>query len=119
MSYQAFFTNIISVNGNVPLSLPSFSLSGSVVVYSAYDGNGIISGTVKNVGSPGIPVYRKVRLHEKSTGFLVREVWSDPVTGVYTFKNISMSYGYYICSFDHTGKYNGVIADPIYASLPS
>ena len=119
MSYQAFLIRIGVINGLFIPPVPVISLSGGSVSGSAYEGVGIVSGTVKNVGSPGIPVHRKVRLYEKNTGSLVRETWSDAVTGAYVFKNVSMSVAYSVSAFDHTGKYNAVIADPIYASLPS
>jgi hypothetical protein len=43
-------------------------------------------GTVKNVAVPNYPVYRKLRLHDTLTSFLVAETFSNENTGEYVFK---------------------------------
>lgn len=84
---------------------------------SAWDigvgGDGMIAGTVSNVGMPNQPVYRRVRLHLQRGGRMVRETWSDPVTGAYVFENINLSGTYFVTAFDHTGLYSGVIETDI------
>ena len=71
-----------------------------------------ITGTTKNTGTPTMPVRRRVRLHEQSSGRLVRETWSDATTGAYSFTGLRLT-AYYVVSFDHTGTFGGVIADNI------
>ena len=66
------------------------------------------AGTTKNTGTPNTPVRRRVRLHDQPTGVLVREMWSDEVTGAYQFTGIRAG-TFYVVGFDHTGTYNGVI----------
>jgi hypothetical protein len=65
-----------------------------------------IVGSTKN--TPDHPVSRRVRLHDQRTGRVVRETWSDPVTGAYSFDWIRAGL-YYVTSFDHTNTYGGVI----------
>ena len=79
-----------------------------------FEGGGAfrIDGTTKNVGTPNTPVQRRVRLHDQRSGLAIREVWSDPVTGAYSFRRIRDGV-YYIISFDHTGLYGGVIASDV------
>lgn len=87
---------------------------GVLMVQNAYDGGaGQVSGSVSNIGLPNQPVYRRVRLHEQRTGRLVREAWSDPVTGAYAFSGIRPDRKYYVAAFDHTGLYGGVIETDI------
>ena len=70
-----------------------------------------ITGTTKNKATPSdLPVARRVRLHEQSSGRLVRETWSDATTGAYSFTGLRLT-TYYVVSFDHTGGFGGVIAD--------
>lgn len=75
-----------------------------------YGGNGKIVGTTKN--NPNTPVSRRVRLHERNSGHLIREGWSD-AAGNYSFANLSRDYTYYVVGFDHTGQYQGVVADKL------
>jgi hypothetical protein len=67
-----------------------------------------ITGTTKNTGTPPTPVRRRVRLHEQSSGRIVRETWSDATTGAYSFTGLRLT-AYYVTGFDHTGQYSGVI----------
>ncbi len=71
-------------------------------------GLGRVKGHVKN--TPSIPVYRKVRLIRERDSLLIRELWSDPITGAYDFKYVDELQKYTILGYDHTGSYNGVIA---------
>lgn len=72
-------------------------------------GPGTITGTAKNTGLPAnTPVFRRVRLHEQSSGRIVRETWSDATTGAYSFTGLRLT-AYYVVGFDHTGQYSGVI----------
>lgn len=76
-----------------------------------HGGQGSIAGTVKDKGTPDTPVIRRVRLHRKSDGMLVRETWSA-ADGTYTFTKMAMQL-YYVVSHDHTGNFNAVIKDSI------
>lgn len=79
-----------------------------------HGGRGRIAGVVTREGTPNdIPVSRRVRLHREVDGLLIREVWSSPVDGSYTFDFILETQQYYVVSFDHTEFYNAVIADLI------
>lgn len=75
-----------------------------------------ISGTVKIDDTPDIPVSRLVRLYRKSDGALMRETWSDAVTGAYRFDNLA-NITYFVLSHDHTAVYNAVIKDAITPEL--
>lgn len=76
-------------------------------------GGGYIAGTVKNAGTPDFPVWRRVRLLCRRDCRLVRESWSDPITGAYSFHYINPSYTYTVIAYDHTGQYNAEISDDI------
>lgn len=82
--------------------------------YDALDGGAFlrIAGTVKLDASPDVPVARRVRLFEQSTGRCVRETWSDPVTGAYEFKLLK-NQRYFVVTTDHTESYNAVIKDNV------
>ena len=73
-----------------------------------------VQGTVAIDATPDIPVRRKVRLFCLQSGRLVRETWSDPVTGGYLFDYIRQG-PWFITAHDHTGTYVGVIADNLLA----
>jgi chaperone required for assembly of F1-ATPase len=79
-------------------------------------GPGTITGTTKN--TPATPVRRRVRLHEQSSGRIVRETWSDATTGAYTFPNLRLT-RYYVTAFDHTGQYAAVIESDITPTVPT
>ncbi|TXT38834.1 MAG: hypothetical protein FD135_2625 [Comamonadaceae bacterium] len=78
-------------------------------------GRGRVLGHVKKV--PGTPVYRKVRLFRERDGLLIRELWSDPVTGAYDFRFVDELQQYTVNSYDHTGTNNGVIGSNITPEL--
>lgn len=80
-----------------------------VLISGTFDGGEFqIVGTTKNTGAPPTPVRRRVRLHEQSSGRIVRETWSDATTGAYSFTGLRKTL-YYVTGFDHTGQYGGVI----------
>lgn len=88
--------------------------SGSVKDYTTGvmgSGRGRVAGTVKEKGTPDAPVYRKVRLIREKDGLLIREVWSDPVTGAYSFDFIDELQKFTVLSYDHTGAFRAVVAD--------
>jgi hypothetical protein len=65
----------------------------------------------------GTPVRRRVRLHSQLTGRLLREQWSDPLTGDYQFSNLPAG-TYYIVGFDHTGVHNGEVVTDVVLPAP-
>lgn len=76
-------------------------------------GQGRIAGSVKNLGTPDFPVWRRVRLFCRRDGRLVREVWSDSASGAYSFDYINPALRYTVIAYDHTGQYNAVISDDL------
>ena len=74
-------------------------------------GDGRIAGTVKVDSTPDFPLWRRVRLFVKRDGRLVREQWSDPVTGAYAFEYINRALQYVVIAHDHTGVYQAVVSD--------
>lgn len=102
---------------NLPRPRPKVwtTIIGSKNLY--YSGPGAIAGTVKEKGSPDKPVRRRVRLHLKSTGVLIKEMWSD-LAGNYAFNNLDTTVTYYVVAFDHNDNYNAVIKDSIKPEVP-
>lgn len=74
-------------------------------------GNGRVKGSVKDKGSPNVPVQERVRLHRQVDGLLLRETWSAPVTGLYSFDDVDETQAYYVIAFDHDQTFRAVIAD--------
>lgn len=81
-----------------------------------YHGDHRIAGTVKEKGVPDDrPVARRVLLFDQRTHLCVRETWSDPVTGAYTFDHIDPVPRYIVIAYDHTHHFRAVIADNLRA----
>ncbi len=75
-------------------------------------GDGIISGTVKRKDTPAnIALKRRVRLYRERDGMLVRETWSDPVTGAYTFVGLPRAERYTALAYDYEHNFRAVAAD--------
>lgn len=104
----------------VQLGSPPITLRTPTTVTLLHDmnfgGPGTITGTVKEAGTPDAPVVRRVRLHRKIDGLLVRETWSA-ADGSYRFDRILIQ-PYYVVSFDHLGNFNAVIKDSIVPEVP-
>lgn len=86
--------------------------SGSVQDYATGvlgTGRGRVAGTVKE--TPNAPVYRKVRLIREVDSLLIRELWSHPVTGAYSFDYVDELQKFTVLSYDHTGAFRAVVAD--------
>jgi hypothetical protein len=79
------------------------------------DGLGRISGTVKVLTAPAS---RKVRLYDRATGELLREVQSG-VDGTYRFERLALSRQYFVLAFDGFDQplYNAAVADSVQAGL--
>lgn len=97
--------------GFTPIAF-KYSANALAVVDFLHGGRGIIYGTVKESGTPALPVVRRVRLYRKLDGLLIREAWSKP-DGSYQFRGVALQ-DYYVVAFDHTGNFNAVIRDSIY-----
>ena len=69
-----------------------------------HGGKGFIAGTVEEKATPNIPLRRRVRLHRDVDGMMVRETWSDAVTGAYTFTDINPAYTYTVVAYPVTGE---------------
>lgn len=77
-----------------------------------------IASTVKAKGSPAnIPLHRRVQLIRERGSLVIRETWSDPVTGAYSFDGISGDYTYTVVAWDYTHNYRAVIADNLMPEL--
>lgn len=97
------------------LQTVKLSVSGGAIkdVTSGLLGQGIgrVRGTVKETGTPTSPVFRRVRLIRERDGFLIREVWSDKVTGAYDFTYVDELQTWTVVSYDHNHNYRAVVAD--------
>lgn len=78
-----------------------------------FSGRGRIAGTVKVKGTPNVPTKRRVRLLRDRDFLLVRETWSDPVTGAYAFHEIDERYTYSVIADDYEGNFRAVLADRV------
>lgn len=106
--------NIPFANSPIPLDLSVDVLSDAAAPYNDFEfgGNGRVVGTVKRDSTPtDIPLQRRVRLHQERGGLLVRETWSDPVTGAYEFTWIDEFETYTVLTYDHEHDYRAVVAD--------
>lgn len=76
-------------------------------------GAGHIHGVVQEYvnDSLSLPLRRRVRLVHQKSGRLVREAWSDAVTGDYEFAGLRTDETYHVETFDHEGRFRGVMAD--------
>lgn len=94
---------------------PDFTVTAptDVVAIDGEDGGWHrIVGTVKEKNLPAnTPLARKVQLYHQTSGRLVRETWSAPGDGSYSFNEIRGGQPYFVVAFDHTGTYRAVIAD--------
>jgi len=81
-----------------------------------YAGTHRIVGTVKEKGVPqDVPVSRRVLLFDERANVVVRETWSDAVTGAYTFDSLNPDIRYLVIAYDHRHDYRAVIADNLTA----
>lgn len=99
----------------VPVTSPLISRRRGILTTRdiAAGGGGFVQGTVMTKGTPDFPVWRRVRLYARRDGRLIREAWSDPVTGAYEFRNLDAALRYFVVAHDHTGQYNAEISDDI------
>lgn len=105
-------TNTTSPNTGPGLGVRSQEGCTAAGLDAIHGGKYRITGTVKV--TPATPAYRKVTLFDSVSRLLIREVWSDPVTGAYAFNNIRPG-TFFVMSVDHTNTHNAVIADRLVA----
>lgn len=92
-----------------PVVVPAPVVARATGDLSEFGGAWRLFGTVVQAGSPDVNVWRRVRLFDLRSGALVRETWSDPITGAYAFEGLA-SRDYVVESYDHTGTHQGVIS---------
>ncbi|RIX79113.1 SPRY domain-containing protein [Acidovorax cavernicola] len=80
-------------------------------------GVGRINGTVKEDGSPDVPVRRLVRLIREQDGTVIREQWSDRVTGAYQFDYVDERKRYTVISYDYEHDHRAVVGDNLAPDL--
>ncbi len=74
-------------------------------------GIGRVKGTTKDKGTPNVPVSERVRLYREQDGLLIREMWSAPGTGAYSFDYVDEYQTYTVISYDHDKNFRAVVAD--------
>ncbi|GIK34525.1 MAG: hypothetical protein BroJett010_10840 [Gammaproteobacteria bacterium] len=83
-----------------------------------FHGDHGIAGTVKHRVKGVIadaPLARRVLLFDEATYVVVRETWSDAVTGAYSFDHIDPVPRYLVIAFDHQRLHRAVVADKLRA----
>lgn len=107
-------SSIISLQGPRILPRPIVTAKD----YGIDGGRGLITDTVKTKATPtNVPTLARVRLVRDIDGKVVRETWSDPVTGLYTFNYFSEQFTYMVIAIHPTGLYRAVIADRLTPGL--
>lgn len=82
-------------------------------VDAVYGGQARFAGVVRVITTPAPS--RRVRLHLRQTGVLVRETWSGP-DGSFEFRNIAVA-EYYAVAFDQNGGFDPAITPIVTPSL--
>ncbi|MBS0453957.1 MAG: hypothetical protein JSS14_21865 [Proteobacteria bacterium] len=99
------------------MSIPATTKSVAPGPLYFYDGGpGTVYGTTKIDSSPDIPVSRRVCLFIEKSIRPLREMWSDPVTGAFTFSNLPMGMPFTVIAYDYTQTYPALIWDGVLAS---
>lgn len=82
-----------------------------------YGGKGFIKNTVKLNLTPNIPAKKLVMLQDIKSGIIIRETWSDPITGEYEFKFINEFNFYNIIAQDHLYQWQTTATGPVKPTL--
>lgn len=78
---------------------------------AVYGGTGTIFGTVRLQATTGNTSARcRIRLHLDRDGYAIREVWTNPNTGSFTFADVSTTALMYLHASDPTGAYRSASA---------
>ena len=75
-----------------------------------HGGPGTIYGTTKTKGTPNVPTKARVVLLHQRSKLPVRETWSDPVTGAFTFTGIDPNQQFLTLAEDAAGNFRPVAA---------
>ncbi|UTV87540.1 hypothetical protein KDX00_03270 [Cobetia amphilecti] len=75
---------------------------------------GVIAGTVLDIQAQ--PVSRRVRVHDRITGRIVREAWSG-ADGKYRFTDLDPRRAFYVMAFDYTLQQNAVVSDNVHSEV--
>ncbi|CAN5857436.1 hypothetical protein BH11PSE13_BH11PSE13_12100 [soil metagenome] len=100
-----------------PLLLKTYLSQRDWLLSGIGEGIGRINGVIEEDGTPDFPVWRRTRLMRDRDGLLVRETWSDPLTGVYDFTYIDETEKYTVLSYDHNHNFRAVVADNLTPDL--
>lgn len=110
---QPIQRNTIVTLGVTPL--PTVSLreigKGRYDYIVSPNARGRVKGTTKDKGTPNVPVSERVRLYRERDGLLIRETWSTPGTGAYSFDYVDETETYTVISYDHGKAFRAVVAD--------
>ena len=95
------------------VQLPAGGRAATITVNSAamklayrytISGTGVISEYVMRKGVPDdTPAYAKVILIREADNLVIDKTFSDPVTGAYSFPDLSKAYTYTALAYDPTG----------------
>ena len=113
---------VLNYGALAPISL-AFKLgleTGSVKdLISGMLGKGVgrVRGTVKEKSTPNIPVFKRVRLIREKDGLVVREQWSNALTGTYDFQFVDELQVFTVVTYDHLHNFRAVIADNLVPEL--
>ncbi|AOM00875.1 LamG-like jellyroll fold domain-containing protein [Cobetia marina] len=75
---------------------------------------GVIAGTVLDIHAQ--PISRRVRVHDRITGRIVREAWSG-ADGKYRFTDLDPRRAFYVMAFDYTLQQNAVVSDNVHSEV--
>ena len=113
----------IALAANDPIKVDTTSAESSVKIisssantpYDSQDGGAVtVGGTVKKYANAGNqPLSRKVRLYHERDRRFIRETWSDPVTGEFSFANLKAGEKYTAMAYDHLGQYRALVLDRV------
>ena len=77
-------------------------------------GDGVVPGFVRTKASPtNLPTFCKVWLIRYEDKLPIAAQWSNPVTGAFSFANLSTDYTYTVEAFDHTLNRRAVLKDRV------
>ncbi len=92
----------LAPSANYGAPVPRFNQAQIIRIDQRDGGAYRLSGTVTVSGTPAS---RRVKLFSQAESFLIREAWSDAVTGMYAFENIRPG-TYFVIAFDYTGAFD-------------
>lgn len=106
-----------AATGSIASAAPKVIPMQELVRDLYYGGRGRINDVVNVKGTPDYPIRRKVWLMRDRDGVVIRETWSDAVTGAYSFDFVDERERYSVLTFDHERNFRAVIADNLKPDL--